>query len=62
VRQWRDAEIGQPFVRRIHHVNLAVQLGAARILLLGYDMRAVDGKTHWFGEHPWPTRESAIAP
>jgi hypothetical protein len=34
-------------------VNLAVHLGAARILLLGYDMQAIHGtKTHWFGEHP----------
>jgi hypothetical protein len=34
-------------------INLAVHLGAARILLLGYDMsRDVDGRTHWFGDHP----------
>lgn len=34
-------------------INLAVQLGAKRILLLGYDMApAIDGKTHWFGDHP----------
>lgn len=36
-------------------VNLAVHTGVSRILLLGYDMRVVDGKTHWFGEHPQPT-------
>ncbi len=39
-------------------INLAVQLGAKRILLLGYDMRAVDGRTHWFGDHPTETRPS----
>jgi len=33
-------------------INLAVHLGAKRILLLGFDMQAVDGKNHWFGEHP----------
>ena len=33
-------------------INLAVHLGARRIILLGYDMRTVDGKSHWFGEHP----------
>jgi hypothetical protein len=33
-------------------INLAVHLGAARILLLGYDMARAAGKTHWFGEHP----------
>lgn len=34
-------------------INLAVHLGAARILLLGFDMRrAADGRRHWFGRHP----------
>jgi hypothetical protein len=34
-------------------INLAVHLGATRILLLGYDLGpAPDGRTHWFGEHP----------
>lgn len=36
-------------------VGLAVQLGAARILLLGYDMKPMDGRAHWFGDHPRPT-------
>lgn len=47
-------------------VNLAVQLGVSRIVLIGYDMRAVDGKTHWFGEHPTKTKptifQSTFAP
>jgi hypothetical protein len=34
-------------------VNLAVHLGASRIVLLGYDMQpAADGRTHFFGRHP----------
>lgn len=33
-------------------VNLAKHLGAAKILLLGYDMSADGTQTHWFGEHP----------
>jgi len=34
-------------------INVAVHLGAARILLLGYDMkRGEKGKSHFFGEHP----------
>ena len=34
-------------------INLAVHLGAARILLLGYDMASnPGGSSHWFGEHP----------
>jgi hypothetical protein len=33
-------------------INLAVHLGASRVVLLGYDMKAdVRGKTHWFGDH-----------
>ena len=35
-------------------INLAVHLGARRVLLLGYDMRSGGrGKSHWFGDHPW---------
>jgi hypothetical protein len=34
-------------------INLAVHLGAARIVLLGYDMGATRRRpSHWFGEHP----------
>lgn len=34
-------------------INLAVHLGARRILLLGYDMQAEsEGTSHWFGAHP----------
>ncbi len=33
-------------------INLAYHFGAKRILLLGYDMRLVKGKRHWFGDHP----------
>lgn len=44
-------------------INLAVHLGAKRILLLGYDMKPdSSGKTHWFGDHAdWPTRASIYA-
>jgi hypothetical protein len=31
-------------------INLAIQYGAGRVLLLGFDM----GAGHWFGEHPAP--------
>lgn len=34
-------------------INLAVHLGATRVLLLGYDLGHRDGSpSHWFGEHP----------
>lgn len=40
-------------------INLAAHLGARKILLLGFDMRAVmeqrKPKTHWFGDHPGGT-------
>jgi len=44
----------------IHHggnsgyqaVGLAHQFGAARIVLIGYDMQRTAGKAHWFGDHP----------
>ncbi len=38
-------------------VNLALQLGATRIVLVGFDMRpAGDGRRHFFGDHPPPLR------
>lgn len=36
-------------------INVAVHLGAKRIVLLGYDMQPHEGKDHWFGAHPWRT-------
>lgn len=33
-------------------INLAVHLGAARILLLGYDMQRTGGREHWHPAHP----------
>lgn len=33
-------------------INLAVLLGAARVVLLGYDLMAAKGKEHWHADHP----------
>lgn len=33
-------------------INLAVHLGAKRIVLLGYDMQPAHGRDHFFGAHP----------
>lgn len=34
-------------------LNIAIQAGAKRIILLGFDYRlADDGARHWFGDHP----------
>lgn len=38
-------------------LNVALHLGASRILLLGYDC-GVTTKTHWFGDHP-PSMQKA---
>ena len=32
-------------------MNLAVQFGARKVVLVGFDMR-VDQGTHWHGDHP----------
>ena len=38
-------------------INLAVLLGAAKVVLLGYDMQiGSNGQSHWWGEHAWKTR------
>jgi len=39
-------------------VNLAILLGARRIVLVGFDMHAAGGKPHFFGEHPPRLRRS----
>lgn len=33
-------------------VNLAIHLGARRVVLLGYDMKRQRKRSHFFGEHP----------
>lgn len=33
-------------------LNIAVLQGCTKILLLGLDCRQIDGKRHWFGDHP----------
>lgn len=34
-------------------VQLAIKLGATRIILVGFDMQVVGRHQHWFGEHHW---------
>jgi len=33
-------------------VNLAILLGSTYIVLVGFDMRHISGKSHFFGDHP----------
>ena len=42
-------------------VNLAYHLGAARVVLLGFDMFADHGRLRWFGEHPYPSTQPPFA-
>ena len=42
-------------------INLAVHLGARRILLLGFDMQPVNGQHHWFGAHPYRASDPPYA-
>lgn len=44
-------------------IQLAVHLGAARIVLLGYDMQPLaDGRSHWFGDHPDSCKKNSPYP
>lgn len=42
-------------------INLAVHLGATKILLLGYNLSYLFGKAHFFGNHPQPLQPSIEA-
>lgn len=43
-------------------VNLAVNMGAKRIFLLGFDMQpGIRGRTHWHHHHPKPTTTKAFS-
>jgi len=46
----RFGEVGWGGNSGFHAINLAVQFGAKRIVLVGYDMR-LDGGIHWHGRH-----------
>jgi len=42
-------------------VNLATLLGATKIVLLGYDMRRINGQNNWHNDHP-VTEENSSDP
>jgi hypothetical protein len=41
-------------------VGIALLCGASHIGLVGFDMRPVDGRVHYFGAHPEPLRNGPI--
>lgn len=48
-----DADrIGQGFNSGFQAVNLAVLMGATKIVLLGFDMGLAGKRRHFFGDHP----------
>jgi hypothetical protein len=49
-----DRSAGARTEQRLQAINLAVHLGAARIILLGYDLSPARMGGHWFGDHPEP--------
>lgn len=40
-------------------IHLAAHLGMRRIFLVGFDMRRIDGKLHFFGDHPHKPKPQA---
>jgi hypothetical protein len=40
-------------------VNLALLFGVVRIILVGFDMRLVAGRSHFFGDHPAGLRRTS---
>ena len=41
-------------------INLAYLAGSRRIVLLGYDGKRINKKSHWFGDHPAPTSDAEM--
>lgn len=39
-------------------LNFALLRGATKVILVGFDMRVVNGKRHFFGDHPAPLSNS----
>lgn len=39
-------------------INLAMHFGAARVLMVGFDLGLRNGQRHFFGEHPAPLRNT----
>jgi len=58
-------DIGFSYVQdKIHYgsnsgfqaINLAILFGCTHIIMVGFDMRIVDQKSHFFGDHPQPIK------
>lgn len=50
LRTSKIGEVGWGGNSGFHAINLAVQFGVSRIVLVGFDMR-LDGGLHWHGRH-----------
>jgi hypothetical protein len=49
---------GNPAHSGFQALNLALLFGAHRVILVGFDMRHVEGRAHFFGDHPTGLRTS----
>lgn len=43
-------------------LNLALLFGCSKFILVGYNMQKVDGKTHFFGDHPHDLKSNSPYP
>lgn len=43
-----------------HAINIAILLGGNPIVLTGFNMQQVDGKQHFFGDHPSPMTNGTV--
>lgn len=49
--RWSGPKLGAGANSGYQALNLALMTGAARVVLLGYDMAIGTGPTHWHGDH-----------
>lgn len=75
--EFRVKHLGAPNFKAHHNsgcgaIALAVNGGARRVLMLGYDCQKTGGQAHWHGDHPkglgnagsierWPAKFQALA-
>ena len=52
---------GSPAHSGFQAVGLALLKGCTRIALVGFDLRVVSGRSHFFGDHPQPLRTNSDA-
>lgn len=54
-----DRKIGRGVHGGFQALNIALNIGFSKILLLGYDCKATPNNRHWFGNHPPPIAKNS---